>query len=53
MLSPEERRLIVGILLLLLFGAGVKACRPPVRVQEIPKETVPGKAPATKGLSEE
>ena len=41
MLSPEERHLIIGIMLLLLLGAAVKSCRSHVRVQDIPKEELP------------
>ena len=41
MLSPEERRLIAGILALLMFGAVVRSCRHRVKVDEVPAENVP------------
>lgn len=41
MLSPEERKLLTGILLVLLLGAVVKACRGRVNVEDIPVEELP------------
>lgn len=38
MFSSEERRLIIGICLLLVLGAVVKACRHQVVVEELPPE---------------
>lgn len=45
MLSPEERRLIIGILVLLLFGAMIDACRSRVVTQETGKTVLPGVHP--------
>lgn len=36
MFAPEERRLILGICMLLLLGAVVKSCRQKVTVDDIP-----------------
>ena len=41
MLSPEERRLILGILALLAFGACVRACRGKVTETTIPRVELP------------
>jgi hypothetical protein len=41
MLSPQERHLLIGILLVLMLGGLVKACRSRVTVVEVPKETLP------------
>ena len=41
MLSPAERKLLIGILLVLLLGAAVKHCRQRVTVEEIPREVLP------------
>lgn len=41
MLSPEERKLLTGILLVLMLGAVVKACRSRVTVGEVPREVLP------------
>lgn len=41
MVSPDERRLILGILALLLLGAGVKACRHRGVQTEVPKAVIP------------
>ena len=41
MLAPEERRLIAGILALLMFGAVVRTCRHRVTVEGVPVEDVP------------
>ena len=38
MFAPEERRLIIGICMLLLLGAVVKSCRQKVIVEDIPAE---------------
>ncbi|MFZ4767819.1 MAG: hypothetical protein ACOYMN_22960 [Roseimicrobium sp.] len=38
MLSPEERHLLIGIMLVLLLGAMVKSYRTHVREINIPKE---------------
>jgi hypothetical protein len=46
MLSSEERRLIAGILALLLFGGIVKMCRNQSTEQDTAKTTLPS-APAT------
>ena len=40
MLSPQERHLLTGILLVLMLGGLVKACRSRVTVEEGPKETL-------------
>lgn len=45
MLSSEERRLIIGILALLLFGAMVDACRSRVVTQETERTVLPGVKP--------
>jgi hypothetical protein len=42
MLSPDERNLLVGVLLLLLLGAAVNACRHRVVVDQVPPEDLPG-----------
>jgi hypothetical protein len=47
-LSPEERRLVVGILALLLFGAAVRMWRGPVSEQPGTKEAVPSLEEAVK-----
>lgn len=41
MLSPQERKLIIGILLLLLFGAVVKGWRNRAVQTDIPHEEIP------------
>lgn len=41
MLSAEERRLIAGIVAILLFGAAVKACRSEVATRETPQVALP------------
>jgi hypothetical protein len=47
MLSPQERHLVIGILLVLVLGATVKACRSRVTVEQGPKDTLPSvEAPA-------
>lgn len=53
MLSAEERRLIVGILALLLFGAAIDAWRSHVAVRDLPKTVLPATAPASKGFTRE
>jgi hypothetical protein len=53
MLSPEERRLIVCILALLLFGAIVDSCRSRVVMRETGKTMLPSVAPAKPGLIRE
>lgn len=42
MLSPQERKLLTGILLLLLLGVAVKAWRNRVMEADIPHEVIPG-----------
>ncbi|MCE9519974.1 MAG: hypothetical protein K8R87_10525 [Verrucomicrobia bacterium] len=46
MLSSEERRLIVCILALLLFGAMVDGCRSRVVMRETGKTVLPSVVPA-------
>jgi hypothetical protein len=41
MLSPQERHLLAGILMVLLLGGLVKSCRSRVRVEQGPKEALP------------
>ncbi len=41
MLSPEEKRLVVGILALLVFGAAVKMVRQHVHVEHTQKVELP------------
>lgn len=41
MVSPDEKKLILGILALLLLGAGVKACRDRGVQTEVPKAVIP------------
>ena len=41
MLSPQERHLLIGILLVLMIGGVVKACRSRVTVEQGPKEALP------------
>jgi hypothetical protein len=41
MLALEERRLIIGILALLMLGAVVRSCRHRVKVDAVPVEDVP------------
>jgi hypothetical protein len=41
MLSPQERHLLVGILLVLMLGGVVKSCRSRVTAAEVPKEVLP------------
>jgi hypothetical protein len=53
MLSLEERRLIVGILALLLFGAAVDAWRSHVAVRDAPKTVLPATVPSVKGFTRE
>ena len=53
MLSPEERRLIAGILALLLFGAAINAWRSRVEVRETGKTVLPSVLPGGKELSRE
>lgn len=53
MLSPEERRLIAGILALLLFGAVLDAWRSRVAVRETEKTVLPSVPAAGKTLSRE
>jgi hypothetical protein len=48
MLSPQERHLIIGILLVLALGATVKACRSRSLVEQGPKETLPSVAAPAK-----
>ena len=48
MLSPQERHLLVGILLVLMLGGVVKACRSRVTVEHFPKETLPSLDPPVK-----
>ena len=48
MLSPEERKLLTGILLVLMLGAVVKTCRSRVEVRPIPKEELPSLDPPVK-----
>ena len=48
MLSPEERRLIIGICLLLMLGAVVKSCRHRVTLENLP----PDKQEKIEGLPE-
>jgi hypothetical protein len=48
MLSPEERKLITTILLVILLGAVVKACRSNVTMEEIPKDPLPSLDDAAK-----
>lgn len=42
MLSPQERKLLIGILLLLLLGAAVKGWRNKTEQVNIPHEEIPG-----------
>ncbi len=53
MLSPEERRLIAGILALLLFGAMIDGCRSRVVMRETGKTVLPSMFPAKPGLIRE
>jgi hypothetical protein len=53
MLSPEERRLIAGILALLLFGAVVDAWRSRVVVREGEKLVLPSVLLGDKALTRE
>jgi hypothetical protein len=48
MLAPQERHLLVGILMVLLLGWGVKSCRDRVTVEHFPKETLPSLDPPAK-----
>lgn len=41
MVSPDEKKLILGILALLLLGAGVRACRHRGVQTEVPKAVIP------------
>jgi len=45
MLSPDERKLLIAILLVLMLGGVVKACRSQVTVNEAPKEVLPSLDP--------
>lgn len=42
MLSPQERKLLTGILMLLLLGAVIKGCRHRAVETDIPHEEIPG-----------
>jgi len=53
MLSPEERRLIAGILALLLFGAVVDALRSRVVMREGEKVVLPSVLLGEKGSTRE
>jgi hypothetical protein len=53
MLSPEERRLIIGILALLLFGAMIDAYRSRVTVRETAKTVLPSVPSGEKGFTRE
>jgi hypothetical protein len=48
MLSPDERKLIIAILLVLMLGGVVKACRSRVAVEEVPREVLPSLDPPAK-----
>lgn len=51
MLSPQERKLLIGILLLLLLGAAVKGWRNKAEQVDIPQEEIPGLESAPKSGS--
>ncbi len=53
MLSPEERRLIAGILALLLFGAMIEAYRSRVVARETEKTVLPGVTSGETGSARE
>jgi hypothetical protein len=48
MLAPQERHLLVGILLVLMIGGVVRSCRTRVTVEQVPKETLPSLDPPAK-----
>jgi hypothetical protein len=41
MLAPQERHLLVGILMVLMLGGVVKSCRSRVTVEQVPREVLP------------
>jgi hypothetical protein len=41
MLSPQERHLLIGILMILMLGWVVKSCRSRVTVEQGPREVLP------------
>jgi hypothetical protein len=41
MLSPQERHIIIGSMMVLVLGATVKACRSRVEVEQGPKVNLP------------
>jgi hypothetical protein len=53
MLSTDERRLVAGILALLLFGAVVKMCRQQAAEKDIPQVHLPSVEPAPKAVPDE
>lgn len=42
MVSPDERKLILSVLALLLLGGVVKSCRHRGIQEEVPKAVIPG-----------
>jgi hypothetical protein len=48
MLSPQERHLLAGILMVLLLGGVMKSCRARVTVEKGPAEALPSVEAALK-----